>query len=214
MPPPPFKPCRRLRRIAWLLTIACTLLLVCYVFRAPLLTGVAKAWVVDEPFAHADAIVVLGGRPDLRPFEAARLYHAGVAPRILYMDVKLNPASEQGIISSEREITRRVLLSNNVPEAAIVAVGDGVATTYDESRAVRAWLATNSAKSILIATDLSHTRRARWIFRKELQGTGIQVHIHAINPQEYGMTNWWKHEEGLIAFQNELLKSLYYHLKY
>jgi len=208
-------PRRSLRRLAWFLAFACALLLGCYVFRAPLLTGVAEAWVVNDPATNADAIVVLGGKPELRPFEAARLYHAGVAPRIIYMDVKLNPATEQGLMPSEREITRRVLLGNHVPETAMVAVGDGVATTYDESRAVRGWLATNdSAKTILIATDLSHTRRARWIFRKELEGTGVQVHVHAIQPQEYGLTNWWKHEEGVIAFQNEWLKFAYYWLKY
>jgi uncharacterized SAM-binding protein YcdF (DUF218 family) len=205
---------RCLRRLAWLLAFVFALLLVCYVLRTPLLTGVARSWVVNDPPTNVDAIVVLGGKPELRPFEAARLYRDGVAPRILYMDVKLNPLAEQGLVLSEREITRRVLLSNNVPETAITAVGDGVASTYDESRAVRMWLATNGAKSILIATDLTHTRRARWIFRKELDGVGVQVHVRAIQPRDYGLTNWWLHEEGLIAFQNEFLKSLYYWAKY
>ncbi len=204
----------RLRQSAWLLASGCALLLVCYVFRAPLLTGVAQAWVVNDPPAKADAIVVLGGKPELRPYEAARLYHAGIAPLILYMDVKPSQAARQGLVLSEKEFTRRVLLSNDVPDTAIAAVGNGVATTYDEARAVRAWLATNSAKSILLATDLSHTRRARWIFQKELEGTGVQVHVHAIQQKEYGLTNWWQHEEGLVAFQNEFIKSLYYHLKY
>jgi uncharacterized SAM-binding protein YcdF (DUF218 family) len=210
----PSKPRCWLRRIAWLLTLGCTLLLVCYVFRAPLLTSVAEAWVVNEPTAYADAIVILGGRPDLRPFAAARLYHAGIAPCILYMDVKLSPEVQLGLTLSEREITRRVLLSNNVPESATVAVGDGVASTYGESRAVRSWLATNAAKSIVLCTDLSHTRRALWIFRKELAGTGVQVNVNAIQPRDYGLTNWWRHEDGLIAFQNEFIKSLYYHFKY
>jgi len=175
---------------------------------------VAQAWVVNDPPAQADVIVVLGGRPELRPFEAARLYRAGVAPRILYMDVKPNQATEMGLMPSEREITRRALVSNGVPETAMVAVGHDVASTYDETRAVRAWLATNSAKSILIATDLSHTRRARWVFHRELQGTGVQVRVHAIQPKEYGLTNWWLHEEGLVAFQNEFLKFAFYRLKY
>jgi uncharacterized SAM-binding protein YcdF (DUF218 family) len=214
MLPPPKKTRRWGRRLGLCFAIVCALLLVCYVFRAPLFTGLAEAWVVNDPVTNADAIVVLGGKPELRPFEAARLYRAGVAPRILYMDVKLSPPAEKGIMLSEREITRRVLLSNNVPETAMVAVGDGVATTYDESRAVRAWLATNSAKSILIATDLSHTRRARWIFRKELEGIGVQVHVHAIIPNEYNVSNWWQNEQGLIAFQNEFLKYAYYWFKY
>jgi uncharacterized SAM-binding protein YcdF (DUF218 family) len=131
---------KRLRFLAWFLAVACALLLACYVFRAPLLTGLAEAWVVDEPGAHADAIVVLGGKPELRPVEAARLYHSGAALRILYMDVKVGPAVEQGLMLSEREFTRRVLLNKGVPETAITAVGARVASTYDESLAVRVHL--------------------------------------------------------------------------
>ncbi|MGA3181755.1 MAG: YdcF family protein [Verrucomicrobiota bacterium] len=205
---------KRFRSLAWFLAFVCALLVGCYIFRAPLLTDVARAWVVNDAVTNADAIVVLGGKPELRPYEATQLYHAGVAPRVIYMNVKLSPLAEQGLTLSEREITRRVLLANHVPETALVAVGDGVATTYDESRAVRAWLATNNAKSILIVTDLSHTRRAKWIFSKELKGTGVQVYVHAIRPSEYALTNWWQHEEGVIAFQNEFLKDIYYHFKY
>jgi hypothetical protein len=72
----------------------------------------------------------------------------------------------------------------------------------------------NQAKSVLIPTDLFHTRRVRWLFRKQLNGTGAQVHVHAITPKEYAASNWWRHEEGLIAFDTETLKYLYYRLKY
>jgi len=130
------------------------------------------------------------------------------------MDVKFGPSVELGIVPSEKEQTRRLLLSNNVPEAALLGIGDRVATTYDESKAVRAWIEKTGAKSLIIATDLSHTRRVRWLFRKELKGTRAQVRVHAIRPKEYGVDNWWQHEEGLVAFQSEVIKSAYYHLKY
>jgi uncharacterized SAM-binding protein YcdF (DUF218 family) len=149
-----------------------------------------------------------------RPFAAAKLFHDGLAPKILYMDVKLSPTTELGITLPEAELTRRVLLSNNVPETAIEAIGNGVASTYDESRAVRAWIEKTGAKTIIIPTDIFHTRRARWLFRKELKGTGAQIRIVAVDPRQYQATNWWRHEEGLIAFQNECIKSVYYHLKY
>jgi hypothetical protein len=43
-------PVRSLARLLfWTLAIACLLLLVGYVFRAPLLTGLADAWVVNDP---------------------------------------------------------------------------------------------------------------------------------------------------------------------
>ena len=211
----PTKPPRSsARRLLDASACACALLLFCYAFRAPLLTGVANAWVVNDPATKVDAIVVLGGAPESRPFEAARLYGAGLAPRVLYMDVIAGPLEELGIALSERELTHRILLSNNVPETALFAVGHGVASTFDESRAVRAWVATNAVKSILIATDLFHTRRARWIFARELRGTGVKVLAYPVQPRAYGPNNWWRHEEGLIAFQNEAFKSLYYWCKY
>jgi len=202
------------RRLLWSLGIAFLVIVALNVFHAPLLSALARAWVVDEPLQKADPIVVLGGRPDLRAVEAARLYHQGIAPHILYIDVKLSPSAAIGIIPSEREQTHRLLLSNNVPEGALDAIGHDVSSTYEESRAVQAWAERAGAKSILIPTDLAHTRRARWIFRHELAPAGLQVHIRAVAAKEYGTRDWWRHEEGLIAFQNEWIKTLYYWCKY
>src|ERR1039458_5439082 len=96
---------RWFRRIVWLLIFCCALLLVVYVFRVPLLTGLAEAWVVNDPVIKADAIVILGGGLENRPFAAAKLFHDGVAPQVLYMDVKLGPAEEMGITLPEKEQT-------------------------------------------------------------------------------------------------------------
>jgi uncharacterized SAM-binding protein YcdF (DUF218 family) len=184
------------------------------VFRALLLTGLAEWWVVAEPLRKVDAIVVPGGKPELRAVEAVRLFHQGIAPRILYMDVKRPRLVELGIVPSEGEQTRRLLLSNNIPESAMIMVGSQVSNTHDESLAVRTWVSTNRVKSILIATDISHTRRARWVFQRELKGANVEVHVWAVEPQDYGVTNWWRHEDGLIAFENEVLKYIYYRFKY
>lgn len=185
-----------------------------YFFRAPLLTGLARAWVVNDEVTKADAIVILGGGPENRPFAAARLFPAGVAPLILYMDVKLGPAESLGIVLTEREQTQRILLSNDVPATAMQAVGTNVASTYDEACAVRAWIQQTKATSIVITTDLFHTRRARWIFRRELRDTPVKICVVAVAPVRYGIKNWWRNEEGLIQFQNELVKTVYYWVKY
>jgi len=203
-----------IRRLAWTFGIGCALLLAGYVFRAPLLTGLAGAWVVNDPVAKADAIVILGGGLENRPFAAAKLFHDGVAPQILYMDVRLSPAEEMGVTLPEKEQTHRILLSNNVPESAMTVIGSNVANTYDESRAVRAWIEKSGAKSIVIPTDPFHTRRVRWIFSKELRGTKTEIHVVAIDPLRYRINDWWRHEEGLIAFQNEVIKYLYYRWEY
>ena len=38
--------------------------------------------------------------------------------------------------------------------------------------------------------------------------------VRAVAPTKYVAGDWWQHEAGLIAFQNEVIKSAYYHLKY
>lgn len=205
---------RWLWRIAVLLAIAAGLVAAGYVFRAPLLAGLARAWIVDEPATKADAIVILGGGLENRPFAAAKLFHEGIAPKVLYMNVRLGPAEELGVGLSERETTRQILLSNNVPASAMVAVGTNVASTFDESRAVRAWAKQTGATSILIVTDWFHTRRARWIFRHELKDTPVKIYIVGVDPIRYKVAEWWQSEEGVIQFQNEVAKSVFYRIKY
>lgn len=203
-----------LRRLGLCFVTGCALLLVCYVFRAPLLTGLAEAWVVNDPVTKADAIVILGGGLQTRPLAAAKLFHDGVAPRILYTDVRLSPAEETGVILAEREQTHRILLSNGVPEMAMAMIGKSVASTFDEAKAVQAWVETSGAKSIIIPTDVFHTRRVRWVFDKELRNTRAEIHVVAVDSPRYKINDWWWHEEGLIAFQNEVIKSIYYWCKY
>jgi uncharacterized SAM-binding protein YcdF (DUF218 family) len=206
---------RRLRSVVLWSCVFCFLLSAfCLVFRAPLLREAAQAWIINEPLEKADAIVVLGGGLETRPFEAARLYHSGFAARILLMDVKPSPTTRLGITPTEKDLTRQVLLKLDVPDTNCVTVGDGVASTYDESRAVRAWLEKTGAKGVIIPTDLFHTRRVRWLFHKQLKGTGATVTVRAVMPADYGATNWWTNVEGLIGFQNEVIKYLYYRIKY
>ena len=201
-------------RIASLLAAMGIAAITAFVFREPLLTDLARAWVVDQPASQADAIVILGGNIEDRPFAAANLFHHQVAPVILYMDVSGDPVSQLGVNPSERELTRRILLSNNVPESALQAIGRQVDSTYDESRAVRTWARQTGATSIVIITDLFHTRRARWIFRHELRDTPVKVYVVPVNPRQYDINNWWKKEDGVIAFQNEIIKSIYYWIEY
>ena len=201
------------RRLFWLLAL-CSLFAALFLFRVPLLTGAAQAWIVDEPLQKADAIVVLGGGMETRPFEAAKLYHAGLAPKILLLNTRLSPTEELGITKTHTQIANEILLKNGVPKTSIVTIGEGVASTHDESIAVREWVLNNRPKRLIIPTDLFHTRRVHWLFGRVVKTNEVTISIKAINPREYAASNWWRHEEGLISFQNEVLKYAYYRQKY
>jgi uncharacterized SAM-binding protein YcdF (DUF218 family) len=185
-----------------------------YVFHAPLLRGAARAWVVHDSLSRSDAIVVLGGGMETRPFEAARLYHLGLDPKILLTATKPMLAEQLGVKPPETEIARRILVKKEVPDAAIVVAPGFVNSTYDEAMVVRDWAKTNHIKQLIIATDVFHTRRAVWLFGKELKPLGIQVQMDAVPVREYTLAGWWTNDLGVVAFQNELLKYAYYRVKY
>lgn len=230
---------KRLWQVLVGLCILYTLVTGAYTFRASLLRGSAKAWIVSNPCTNADAIVVLGGGLEYRTFAAAELYRAGVAPKILIAQPQPWPTEQMGLRLPESVLARYVLLSNGVPASAIEMMGTNVTSTRDEALALRGWVDDRKAEkaeqqakhrmekgdstsdpqgedkvSVVIPTDIFHTRRARWIFSRALKGTDAEVHLVAIEPKRYQSTNWWHHEDGIIAFQNEVLKSMYYHLKY
>lgn len=202
------------KRLGIFFLILCAGLLSLYVFRAPLARSAARIWIVNDQLQRSDAIVVLGGGVENRPFEAARLYDRGLAPKILVMNPVLSPSQELGLTLPEGRIAEQILLKMHVPGSNIVLCSERVDSTRAECNAVRDWATTNAVKSIIITTDLFHARRARWIFEKTLKPAGIRVKMDAAPMLHYNATNWWRHEDGIIAFQNEIIKYLYYRLQY
>jgi uncharacterized SAM-binding protein YcdF (DUF218 family) len=208
---------RQLTRITrWLAALGFVLLIAtgCWVFRAPLLAGAARCWIADDSITKSDAVVVLGGGLPQRALEAARLYQAGLASRILYMDVKKSVMAREGLLQTETALTRELLLRHDVPESALVCVGESVSNTYEEVIAVRDWMRQAGAKSVIIPTEDFHTRRVRWLFRKMLTPGPATVEVEAIANPEYRSSKWWQTEAGLIAFQNEVIKYFYYRFTY
>jgi len=197
------------RKQAWLglVLLLAGVVATLFVFRARLLTGLAEAWMVNDPLVHADAIVVLGGGFENRPAAAARLYQAGFASNVLYMNLPGAPRAKWGNFTSEQELTRQALLANGVPESAMVVIGEKIGSTHDEALAVQSWVRQTGAKGVIIPTDMFHTRRARWLFRKELTPEGVAVAVRAVPPVEgFGVSNWWRFKTGRGSFENEMIK--------
>jgi uncharacterized SAM-binding protein YcdF (DUF218 family) len=195
-----------LKWAAILLAVVIALFLV----RAPLLSGIAEAWMVNAPLAKSDAIVVLGGDPNSRAYEAVRLYRGGWAPRILVMNPKLQATDRLGITMSQGEMTRRIL-TNAIPLEAIQVRGTNLDSTFDEAKTVKEWMKETGATSVIIPTGPFHSRRVRWIFRKTLDKSA-RLTVRSIRPET--CHDWWQHETSLIDFQNETIKFAYYLLAY
>src|SRR5262249_52704792 len=203
------------RYVYWLLPVFIVLAFaVAWMARASILRGVADLWVISDALDRADAIVILGGRLDVRPFAAAALYKRGLAPHVLFSRPRPGPIDALQLLPKQTDLTRQILGKLGVPEDAMVEFGDGVSSTYEEARALVDWVRSSGARSLIVPTDIFTSRRTRWIFRGQLAPMGVHVMVQSVEPPEYKLDDWWRNEYGLIEFQNEIIKFVYYHLKY
>jgi uncharacterized SAM-binding protein YcdF (DUF218 family) len=179
----------------------------------PLLRGAADLWIVSDEPAAADAIAVLGGGLEYRPFAAADYYRRGFAPKILISNIGATPAEQLGVLQSHVRANSEVLQKLGVPGAAIEPFGDHLSDTFTEATALHDWAVRNGAHRIIVPTDIFATRRLRWTLH-HVFGNDAAILVPAVNPPDYQRDNWWKSERGFIGFQNEVMKYLYYRLKY
>jgi uncharacterized SAM-binding protein YcdF (DUF218 family) len=177
--------------------------------REPLLRGVASLWIVSDSVTHADAIVVLGGNFHVRPRVAADLYQRGLANRIL---VSKAIHMQQGPVTgspTDAELNRAALIKLGVQPGAIETFGTANTNTRDEAVALKQWAERNAASAFIIPTEIFSARRVRWIFHREFSGRSVRIEVPSFEQAGYTHGEWWKTEEGVIAFQNELLKYIY-----
>ncbi len=169
-----------------------------------------------EPAQRADLIFLLNGDLDTRPAAAAALWKQGLAPRIAIARAESSRAVQMGLVPNITDLALEMLQRDGVPREAIheIPFPGGVTSTRDEAQAFRTWLRGHPASSVLVVTNAIHTRRARWIFRREFRGSDIRISFFAVPDRRYSVDRWWDNEHGFLGVYNEYLKLAYYWLRY
>jgi DUF218 domain len=201
------------RRVAAILLLV-VLVAGVWLERSALLRGAADLWIVSDPIMPADAVAVLGGGLNERPFAAADIYKKGLVNKVIVSRVAQERYVRLGGMPGHTELNCMVLLKLGVPEAAIGTFGQANASTDDEAVALRDWAGEHRVSRIIIPTEIFSARRARWIFNREFAGSSVHVEIAAFEPSNYTRADWWKSKGGIIDFQNEFMKYLFYRLNY
>lgn len=206
---------RRLRRAGAAAVALLLLALAAYALRAPLLTGVARLLTVRDPVSRADLVLVLGGELDTRPFHAAELYRRGVAPRVVLVHERQGPAVRQGLYPDRTAVAALILRRAGVPGSAVVVLEPpgGAASTADEARALRGYLRATGLRRVVVVTNPYHSRRARLALRRGTRGLGAEILVSPVDAWEFREDDWWRSEEGLIAYFNECVKFAAYLLR-
>ena len=206
--------------LVWLGIFAAVLLvagLLLYSVRGPILRRVGGYLVnTDTTLNKVDVIFVLNGDYNTRPFYAADLYEQRNAPRIAIAQAESSPAEQLGLVENVTDIAVRIMLSDGVPDDDLYILSEShpVTSTFDEAAALRQFMVDHNYDTLILVTSEMHTRRARWIFEKELEGLGINMQVAGAPHARFDASNWWTVEDGLIFVNNEYIKLIFYLIKY
>jgi uncharacterized SAM-binding protein YcdF (DUF218 family) len=202
------RPRRRTRWRRW--AVLAAILAVLYLGRQTLLTRAARFLNVAEPPRPVDAVLVLGGHVESRPFGGAALYKAGLAKKVLVSVPRPSESAPPENVPAEEEVARRILLTRGVPAADVLSLGSECASTRDEAYALGRFLEDHPSWSVAVLTSTFHTRRARDIFRRVLGARADRLHFVAVPTEGYDETNWWHFEEGFTEYALEYAKWAWY----
>jgi len=186
----------RLLSLLGVIAVACSCVVVAG--RAP-----GTLLVVEDTLEPAAAIVVLAGGYPGREREAAALYRAGLAPKVILTKESQNLEAwwrAEGRRTTS-DLQRAVLTENGVPASAIV-VSDGEAVaTLDEMKLVRRALQDDDTPVILV-TSAYHTRRVRmtWQYVADGHPRGI---VRATRYEVFDAAHWWQDRRWVRAVFRE-----------
>jgi uncharacterized SAM-binding protein YcdF (DUF218 family) len=162
-----------------------------------LLLSAADLWIVSDPIGPADAVAVFGGGLADRPFAAAQYYHQGLVKKIL-VDLAESEA---------------VLLELGIPASAIETFGNELKNTHQEALELRDWAQRHNLHSIIVPTEIFSTRRVRWMLHRAFPNE-FAIIVIALAPADYHQVDWWRQTKSVAAFKTEVIKYLYYLLRY
>jgi hypothetical protein len=196
-------------QLAILLTLS---IVITWLERESFFRSIANLWIVSDQLTQADAIVILGGHPTIRPTVAASLYNKRFANKILISRVadELSPTAMAERIDSNKI----ALLKLGIPDSSIETFGSANKNTRDEAVALKNWAEENNPSALIIPAEIFYARRVSWIFQRAFSGKPVRIEVAAFEPADYNRAEWWKTEGGLLEFRNEVAKYLYYRLKY
>ena len=182
-----------------------------YLARAPLLTALAEYLTIEDALRPADVIFVFAGDADARPLLSADLYRQGLAPRIVIPRPENLPAQDLGALPNVTDAAVLVMRRLGVPETAIVVLTKpgGSTSTIDDARMFRVYAQRHGVDTVLVVTSAFHTRRARWVLRRALDGLDVTLIMAPAADPRFDETNWWRTEAGLLSYVQEYLKWLH-----
>ena len=175
-----------------------------------LFIAAGKYLVYSDPVEPVDVIAVLNGNDNSRIKEAASLYHDGVAQNII-----LSKTSQTiGEYNLPYTMLQQEMLDElDIPGGAVYIAEITAKNTGQEATAIKRRMYDLGFYSVIVVTDVWHTRRTKMIFQDSFQNTGFKVLVHPVPDSGYNKYFWWLTPEGWKNTVSEYVRILGYIIK-
>ncbi|NMC85252.1 MAG: YdcF family protein [Anaerolineaceae bacterium] len=185
-------------------------LVVLAVLFVPVMRALGNFLVVSDVPQKVDLITASSG-PEYRILYAAQLFQRSYG-KMLFFTGGYNEFDNR----YEAGWSRTLATQQGVPPEDIYTDDTTVTSTYEEAKRLKAFIDAHPGEiqSVMIVTDMYHTRRAQWTYRKVL-GDGITLVMAPVPYAQAGYTkDWWLNSFSRELVLKEYAKYAFYLLRY
>ena len=202
---------RKLLFLFFLLLIAVAGL---YLFRTSILRSFATGLIEEDSLQRTEALFILSGGGYDRGNEAVRVFNAGYVSKIICTGGNsVMELCALDIDTLESYMTASNLRQHGVPDSCVEVIRNGT-STREEAKIILDYCLQNKLRKVMVLSSRLHTHRVNKVFRKKMEEAGIELVVHGAPSSGFKELEWWKDENGMIAVNNEWLKTVYYWWKY
>ena len=170
----------------------------------------------EDRLQQADAIFVFAGTRVERPLEAADLFRARYAPRIVLTrgaaeSHAIQTAAARGVVlPDDVAATVEMLRKLGVPDSAVIVPPRLHDSTADEARTLRDLALEQRWRRVIVVSSPYHLRRAGMVTRRALADTGVQIVRHASRYDRSTPPRWWRRRADIKWVVSEVPKLIAY----
>jgi len=164
------------------------------------LVGIGARLIVADPLEPVDAVVILSGGDGDRLGLAIEMHTQGYANNLVITNTST---------AVNRQYAREAE-AGGFAKSKIYITEAQVDSTQDEARVVRELALEKGWTKLMVIMDPYHSYRARFIFRWELRGTGIDVIARPVVGHWFRSPTWFLYPEGWQNVFLEITKFISY----
>lgn len=175
----------------------------------PLLRSLGGYLVTAQPLEKAEAIFLLSGDPATRAPEAARLFHEGYAPEIVFATGRVDPLYQEllreGIlVQREYEVSALLLCREGVPVEAMTVLDRGASSTFSELGALASYIQQRKMTTAILVTSKAHTTRSMKLMRYIVPT--VKFISRPSRFDDFRIDGWWQERHQTFAVISEYIK--------